>query len=81
MIPRPRRRHRVVIDVHADTLDGLKSAIENWLDELHEEIPRQSELGGASCGATFTHTIDTEQTHDRYAAQLDAWLEAKRGGQ
>lgn len=78
--PPPRRRHRLVLDLHADTLDDLSSALTN-IDLAIRSRPDliASTGGGTNSGVHWELTTDEAVTHDTYLAELTAWRARSRG--
>lgn len=73
----PKRRHILKLDVHADSLNQLREAIEQIVFELNE-TGTLSTNGSPSWGGHWEHTVKQEQTAENYRAQLDAYLEATK---
>ena len=74
----PKRRHRLKLDLHADSLDDMVSAMEGVLHRIYEaENGRTLTVvtsGSPSAGFHLEHTVDESMTAERYRAELDAWL-------
>lgn len=76
----PRRRYRLTVTAHGDTLDDLLDAlreiVQQW--EEHSPNPQTSEWARLSGGPQSGHVLRVEQdptvTRESYFAALDEWL-------
>lgn len=77
----PKRRLNMTMEVGADDLGSLATELHLLADRLlyeeREEIPNLVS-GGPRCGYVLALSCDPEQNHERYFAQVQEWLEAKR---
>lgn len=71
----PHRAHEIDLKVGADTLDDLVWALRTISTELQRGQLSRGCSGSPSAGWTHEYRHDPEMTHDRYFADVDAWLD------
>ena len=71
--PAPQRAYHLTIDVSADTFTDLIDLLHHLEYTLHAGSTNVTS-GGYSSGGMWTLTHDPAMTHDRYAAECQAWL-------
>lgn len=76
--PIPRRRFRLVLDLHADSLDELSIALRSIDFSVTAEGSTNSTSGGCGSGWHYEVTEDAGMTPEKYRADLDAWIAADR---
>lgn len=77
----PHRRLRLNLDLEADDLDSLTSAMRimaNDLDVEGQEVVLDRTSGGYDSGYHLTVTCNPEQTGDRFREQIATWAAARR---
>lgn len=74
----PQRRHHLVLDIGADSVEALRYQIEQVVRELREEGNRVV-TGSPSSGGHWTHEVNRDQTAAGYRAELAAYI-AQSGG-
>lgn len=76
-IEAPRRRHRLLIDVQADTPEALRHALDEiawWADEKGAAASSSdSVMGGGDSGWTVVGEHRPDVTHDSYFAAIAEW--------
>lgn len=76
--PPPKRRWRLVLDLHADTPEEVRRALGGIAHDLREGSTTVTS-GGSDSGYHWELTdYGPEVTHDSYVAALDAWRAAER---
>lgn len=70
----PRRRYRLVLDLHADSLDELSIALRSIDFSVTAEGSTNSTSGGCGSGWHYEVTEDVSMTPEKYRADLDAWV-------
>lgn len=68
----PHRRFTAEIRVSADSLEDLQRAL---LELSH--APKDSTMGGPTMGYTCKLSEDPEMTHEKYFAEVEAYLGAR----
>lgn len=69
----PRHRHELKLTVGAHTLDELRQALEEVAEELHDSGTRGI-VASPSGSRSIDHAVLTDQTREKYVAQLDSYL-------
>jgi hypothetical protein len=79
-VNRPHRRHRLVLELEADTWNGIKANLRHILYEMdgHPDGRMSSVMGGAESGYILKCTVDPNMDADRYARELEAYLDAQK---
>lgn len=76
---RPRRRWKVEIQADGDTWEDAASMLREMADEVEEHGSSCDFVaGGASRGGFIRITEVRDMTHEKYHAELRAWLDAER---
>jgi hypothetical protein len=70
-------RAKIEADSWSDLYGHLKSLVTQMACNDHR-LSKQSISGGYSTGHIIVIEEDEDMTHDKWAADLDAWLEAER---
>lgn len=79
MATQPRRKIVVTAKIEGDEWRDIAAA----LKQLHTQIAIDGELsqssvsGGFSSGWIVISDVDGSMTHDKWAAELNAWLESR----
>ncbi len=76
--PIPHRRYRLVLDLHADSLDELSIALRSIDFSVTADGSRNCTTGGCGSGWHYEVTEDAAMTPEKYRADLDAWIAAER---
>lgn len=77
--PRPKRRFVVRIEVGGDTWEDTQRLVAEVLEHVHDHGQHCSLVhGGPRAGAFVEIKEAPEMTHERYHAELEAYLEAQR---
>ncbi|MBN9568724.1 MAG: hypothetical protein J0H79_14080 [Alphaproteobacteria bacterium] len=77
----PRRRIVMCAKIDADSWDDLYNHLRNLVAGIARDgkrLSKSSVSGGYSSGHIIVVSEDETVTHDKWAAELDAWLEAHR---
>jgi hypothetical protein len=76
----PHRRLKLHLELEADDLNALCQSLQNIATDLHIEgrEVRQTTSGGVRSGFNLWLTCDEEQTAERFAEQLMAYVSAKK---
>lgn len=75
----PRRRYRLVLDLHADDLNALCHALLSLAFDIEHDGITVRTSGGYSDGSQAELTdYGPGVTHDRYIAELDEWWRQRR---
>ena len=78
----PTRRHRMTLDLQADSIEELIHAIEEIQHRLieHKHGRPLTVLTSGGCGAGYhiEHTVDEAQTAEQYREQLQAYVRRER---
>lgn len=77
---RPKRYIEVELKIGADSLGDLINALKVITNEFILQGTANGVSGGASAGWLVRTDIDPEQTPERYAKQLEAWLRHRKEG-
>lgn len=78
----PRRRFHVDISIDGDTWDDVARQVEELLPHIAEHGPACSSVSGGYAGGHWVHVTERpEVSREAYHAALDAYLEARKGGQ
>lgn len=78
---KPRRRIVMLAKIEADSWDDLYGHLRNITTDMacnDRQLSRQSVSGGFSSGHIIVVDVDEGMSHDKWAADLEAWLEARR---
>lgn len=75
---RPRRAFELTIRVSADTWEDAVRELRSFTEHIEEHGP-ECEMISASGYVHIDH--DPERTHDRYLADLAAWMTAKKAAE
>lgn len=78
MATAPVRAHTFICKIGADTAEDLAHELRHFADELMRGQLTVGTIGGASVGSIYSYRVAPEQTHDKYFAELDEWLEEDR---
>jgi len=73
-VPPPHRRYRFQLDLQADDLKSLVADMRHYTTLLLQERITAGASGGYSSGASYALTIDEDMTHEKWEADLDAYL-------
>ena len=80
---KPRRAYELTLTLGADTYEELVRALEGLALDLalypSDAAHRPMASGSPSAGYSATVTHDPEWTHERYHAEVEAYLKMKRG--
>lgn len=76
---KPRRKIIITAKIEADDWNSVKAAFRHFETEIamYGELPKSSVSGGYSSGWILVSDVDGNMTHDQWAADLNAWLEAQ----
>lgn len=77
---RPKRYIEVEIKIGADSLGELVTVLNDIRNEFILQGTANGVSGGPSAGWLVRTDIDPEQTPERYAKQLEAWLRHRKEG-
>lgn len=76
---KPSRRFEVTIRVSGDTWDGTLAEIDRLAEHVRDHGSKCDQVsGGYSTGSWVQITERPEMTHDRFVADLDAYLAARK---
>lgn len=78
---KPHRRHRLVLDLGADTLPDMCRALENLSLRLQMGQVSKGAWGSPSDGADYEYIEDPTMDRERYFAESDAWLASRRAAE
>lgn len=70
----PRRAHQLAVQVGADTVEDLAWSLRRLAEGVERGELTRGCSGGPSCGWTYEYRHDPEMTHERYFAEVDAYL-------
>lgn len=73
---RPKRKHRITIDLQADDLLSLYLELEEISFRLRTESMTNSVSGGVHTGHIVTYEFDESMTHDTYVQKLNEYIES-----
>jgi hypothetical protein len=76
----PKRACRFVLDLEADTRDDLATALYNMASQLERGELTKGVSGGYSSGYIYELIENDTPTHDEWARNLRAYLDAKPRG-
>ena len=71
---KPHRAHTLALEIGADTLDDLAYALKAIREDVLRGQLSVGCSGSPSVGWTHNYHHDPEMTHERYFADIDAWL-------
>lgn len=76
----PHRRVQMKLDIEADSLDDLASALRSLASdlELREEGDFKQVSGGFNGGHSLDLSFDQSVDHDSYLRALDEWRAARK---
>lgn len=75
---KPHRRYTLSIEIGADEWAGVVADLQHLASHIADHGEKcSSVMGGPSCGHIVDIRIDPEMTHERYMAELDAYLEQR----
>lgn len=76
----PQRRLRLQLDLQADDLHEMAGALQSLAVDLEVDGREQREVttGSYAWGGHLTLDVDEDQDHDRYYAQLRAWMQQRQ---
>ena len=78
MADAPKRACRFVLDLEADTRDDLATALYNIASQLERGELTKGVSGGYSSGFIYELVENDGPTHDEWARNLRAYLDAKK---
>lgn len=80
MTDEPRRKIIVSAKIEGDDWKDIAAAFKQLQTQIamDGELSRQSVSGGYSSGWIVISDVDGAMSHDKWAADLNAWLEAKK---
>lgn len=75
----PRRKILITAKIECDDWRSVSGALKQLLTEIaiNGELPSTSVSGGYSSGWIVVSDVDGDMSHDQWARDLNAWLEAK----
>jgi hypothetical protein len=76
----PKRACRFVLDLEADTRQDLADALHNMADRIERSEMTRGVSGGYSSGYIYELIESDGPTHDEWARELRAYLDAKQTG-
>jgi len=76
----PKRACRFVLDLEADTQQDIVSALISMAHQIERDEMTQGVSGGYSSGYIYELTLRDRPTHSEWAANLRAYLDAKKDG-
>lgn len=75
---RPHRRHRLLAEIEADSIEDIEAALNNLAFEMRSNDGRLASISGGSSYSWFVRaTVDESMNHDAYFAALDRYLNAE----
>lgn len=75
--PRPLRAYRLTLELGADTAQDMASALRNMAHRIErEDLGGCGTWGSPTDGANYELLTDPSMTHERYFADLHAYLDA-----
>lgn len=77
MADEPKRACRLVLDLQADNRQSLSDALYNMASRIERGEMTQGVSGGYSSGYIYELTESDRPTHDEWARDLRAYLDAK----
>jgi len=78
MPERPHRAYELDIHIGGDTWKDVMHDLRHLSQHIEDHGEKcQSVMGGPSCGHAVTSIVRPEMTHEKYIADLDAYLQAK----
>ena len=81
-VKEPQRRIVMRAKIEADSWDDLYGHLRSLVTEMamskDHSLSKQSISGGYSSGHIIVISEDGAMDHDKWAADLDAWLEARK---
>ncbi len=77
----PRRAHELILQIGADTREGLTAALSQMIFEIETGQLTAGVSGGPSHGSVYAYRHDPAMTHDEYFRQLEAMLARERAAQ
>ncbi len=76
--PRPQRCYTLSIEIGGDTWDDVIGQLRHLAEHIEDHGPECKSVGGSpSSGHVLTITHRPEQTHEKYIAELDAYIAAR----
>lgn len=79
MQSKPRRKIVVSAKIEGDSWDDIARALHQLQTDIavQGELSKTSVSGGYSSGWIVVSDVDGSMTHDKWAADLNAWLDAR----
>ncbi len=79
---KPKRKYELSLTISGDLWTDVVQQLRMLLPHIEDHGEQcDSVSGGYSGGHTVQLTVNPEQTHDKFAAELDAYLEARKGAE
>jgi hypothetical protein len=76
----PMRAFRLTLKLDADTREGMAGALRSLADQVDRNELTVGCYGSPSDGAIYELLSDPAMTHERYFAEMHAYLDAQRAG-
>lgn len=79
---RPKRRYTLTIEIGADTWDDVIDDLRHTSQHIEDHGPSCQSVMGGSCGGHIVTVLQNpEMTHEKYMAELDAYLHHRASAQ